>query len=294
MNLRKAAIHPLLSRRIYDEKRLTKIQNALLKDAEFAGNPPDRVWKYLVGEGPQTIKGGDFGLHRFCAERPFLSKFALRKQEWMDCGNVQKFKELVMGYKKNGDRALVFSQFTTLMDILETVLETLDIRYMRLDGSTRMDIRQDMIDKFSSEPDIAVFMLSTKAGGAGINLAAANKVIIFDSGFNPQDDIQAENRAHRVGQTRDVDVVRLVTKGTIEEQIHALGESKLALDERVAGEGATAGEDKAAEKEGEKAVEKMFLESLKKGETVAKKEDGGGDLKDQFKKGLADAGLEVS
>jgi len=295
MNLRKAAIHPLLSRRIYDEKKLAKIQTALLKDAEFAGNPPDRVWKYLVGEGPQTIKGGDFGLHRFCAERPFLSKFALRKQEWMDCGKVQKFKELVLGYKKNGDRALVFSQFTTLMDILETVLETLDIRYMRLDGSTRMDIRQDMIDKFSSEPDITVFMLSTKAGGAGINLAAANKVIIFDSGFNPQDDIQAENRAHRVGQTRDVDVVRLVTKATIEEQIHALGESKLALDERVAGEGATAGEDKAAEKEGEKAVEKMFLESLK-GQTETKKEGAGGsgDLKDQFKKGLADAGLEVS
>jgi SWI/SNF-related matrix-associated actin-dependent regulator 1 of chromatin subfamily A len=314
MNLRKAAIHPLLSRRIYDEKKLGRIQSALLKDTEFAGNPPDRVWKYLVGEGPQTIRGGDFGLHRFCAERPFLSKYALRKQEWMDCGKVQKFKELVLGYKKNGDRALVFSQFTTLMDILETVLETLDIRYMRLDGSTRMDIRQDMIDKFSSEQDITVFMLSTKAGGAGINLAAANKVIIFDSGFNPQDDIQAENRAHRVGQTRDVDVVRLVTKATIEEQIHALGESKLALDERVAGEGATAGEDKAAEKEGEKAVEKMFMETLK-GETVkkegakteaakkevvkketvkkeaVKKEDG--DLKDQFKKGLADAGLKV-
>ena len=305
MNLRKAAIHPLLSRRIYDDKKLTRIQNALLRDGEFAGNAPEKVWKYLTGEGPQNIKGGDFGLHRFCAERPFLSKYALKKQEWMDCGKVQKFKELVLGYKKNGDRALVFSQFTTLMDILETVLETLDIRYMRLDGSTRMDIRQDMIDKFSSEQDITVFMLSTKAGGAGINLAAANKVIIFDSGFNPQDDIQAENRAHRVGQTRDVDVVRLVTKATIEEQIHALGESKLALDERVAGEAATAGEDKAAEKEGEKAVEKMFLESLKgkkedgEKEKKGKIEDGekekkGGDLKQQFKKGLSDAGLEVS
>jgi SWI/SNF-related matrix-associated actin-dependent regulator 1 of chromatin subfamily A len=304
MNLRKAAIHPLLSRRIYDDKKLGRIQTALLRDGEFAGNAPEKVWKYLTGEGPQNIKGGDFGLHRFCAERPFLHKYALKKQEWMDCGKVQKFKELVLGYKKNGDRALVFSQFTTLMDILETVLETLDIRYMRLDGSTRMDIRQDMIDKFSSEQDITVFMLSTKAGGAGINLAAANKVIIFDSGFNPQDDIQAENRAHRVGQTRDVDVVRLVTKATIEEQIHALGESKLALDERVAGEAATAGEDKAAEKEGEKAVEKMFLESLKGkqegGGDKVKKEDGaekvkkGGDLKQQFKKGLSDAGLEVS
>lgn len=293
MNLRKAAIHPLLSRRIYDDKKLTRIQTALLRDGEFAGNAPEKVWKYLTGEGPQNIKGGDFGLHRFCAERPFLHKYALKKQEWMDCGKVQKFKELVLGYKENGDRALVFSQFTTLMDILETVLETLDIRYMRLDGSTRMDIRQDMIDKFSSEQDITVFMLSTKAGGAGINLAAANKVIIFDSGFNPQDDIQAENRAHRVGQTRDVDVVRLVTKSTIEEQIHALGESKLALDERVAGEAASASEDKAAEKEGEKAVEKMFLDSLKSKKEGGDKEKGG-DLKQQFKKGLSDAGLEVS
>ena len=90
-----------------------------------------------------------------------------------------------------------------------------------------------------------------------------------------------------------MDVVRLVTKGTIEEQIHALGESKLALDERVAGEGATASEDKAKEKEGEKAVEKMFMESLK-AKKEGEGEGEGGDLKDQFKKGLSEAGLEVS
>lgn len=290
MSLRKAAIHPLLSRRIYNDKKLEKIQGVLLKNEEFRDNPPDRVWKYLVGEGPQKIAGGDFGLHRFCEERPYLRKFELKKQEWMDCGKVQKFKELVSAYQKNGDRALVFSQFTTLMDILEAVLETMGVRYMRLDGSTRMDTRQDMIDKFSNDPSITVFMLSTKAGGAGINLAAANKVIIFDSGFNPQDDIQAENRAHRVGQTREVEVVRLVTRGTIEEQIHALGESKLALDERVAGEGASADEDKAAEKAGEKAVQDMLVKQLKGEDKVG----DGGDLKDAFKKGLEDAGLNVS
>lgn len=294
MALRKTAIHPLLSRKKYNDKKLMKIRDALLRDSEFAGNTPEKVWKYLTGEGPQNIKGGDFGLHKFCAERPCVSKYALKKEEWMDCGKVQKFKELVLSYAANGDRALVFSQFTTLMDVLEAVLETLGIRYMRLDGSTRMDSRQDMIDKFSTEADITVFMLSTKAGGAGINLAAANKVIIFDSGFNPQDDIQAENRAHRVGQTRDVDVVRLVSRGTIEEQIHALGESKLALDERVAGEGATASDEKAAEKEGEKAVERMFMESLKGREKGEEKDGEGGDLKDQFRKGLEDAGLEVS
>ena len=162
-----------------------------------------------------------------------------------------------------------------------------------------------MIDQFTDDESITLFMLSTKAGGAGINLAAANKVIIFDSGFNPQDDIQAENRAHRVGQTRDVEVVRLVTRGTIEEQIHALGESKIALDERVAGEGATAAEDKQAEKAGEQMVEKMFLESLNKDKKDAKEDvkpavadlEASGadlDLKDMFKNGLEGAGLKVA
>ncbi|KAF2719930.1 hypothetical protein K431DRAFT_103628 [Polychaeton citri CBS 116435] len=268
MALRKAAIHPLLSRRLYTDKVLKKIQTALLKHEEFSGNPPDKVWAYLTGEHHQAIGGGDFGLHRFCEERSYLHKFMLKHEEWMDSGKVQKFAELVKNYATNGDRALVFSQFTSLMDILEAVLETLNIKFMRLDGSTRMDTRQDMIDQFMTDDSITIFMLSTKAGGAGINLACANKVIIFDSGFNPQDDIQAENRAHRVGQTREVEVVRLVSKDTIEEQIHALGESKLALDERVAGEGLA---DKDAEKEGEKMVQKMFATTLKQPDVDAGK-----------------------
>ena len=217
----------------------------------------------------------------------------------MGSGKVQKLKELLHTFVANGDRTLLFSQFTTMLDILEAVLETLGIKFMRLDGDTQMDRRQDIIDQFHREEDIAVFMLSTKAGGAGINLACANKVVIFDSSFNPQDDIQAENRAHRVGQTREVEVVRLVTKGTIEEQIYALGESKLALDNRVAGEGASAksGEIKA-EQEGEKRVEQMFLDSLKSGKDAEQKKDDHKpsaqvDLKDQFRDGLKDAGLDV-
>ena len=95
----------------------------------------------------------------------------------------------------------------------------------------------------------------------------ANKVIILDSSFNPQSDQQAENRAHRVGQRREVEVVRLVTQNTIEEQIHALGETKLALDDRVAGVVADEGDGKkagiAAEKQGAKIVEEMMLGKIK-------------------------------
>lgn len=293
MALRKVAIQPLLSRIIYNDKKLEKILATLMKHDEFGGNREDQVRAYLTGDASVSIKGGDYGVHKFCAERDYLHKFALKKEEWMDSGKVQKFKELVTRYAKNGDRVLVFSQFTTMMDILEAVLETLRISFMRLDGSTKMDIRQDMIDQFYNDTSISVFMLSTKAGGAGINLACANKVIIFDSGFNPQDDIQAENRAHRVGQTREVEVVRLVTRGTIEQQIHALGESKLALDDRVAGEGASAADEKAAEKSGEQMVEKMLLESLQQ-KPASKPSADGIDLKSAFKAGMESSGVQVA
>ncbi|KAG9739843.1 hypothetical protein KCU77_g15877, partial [Aureobasidium melanogenum] len=155
-------------------------------------------------------------------------------------------------------------------------------------------------------------MLSTKAGGAGINLACANKVIILDSGFNPQDDIQAENRAHRVGQTRDVEVVRLVTRGTIEEQIHALGESKLALDDRVAGAAEDAAAEKKLEADAALAVEDMFFKHLEeeKKDVHPKIEDKDAidamditrddtasakskDLRDEFRNGLKGAGLDI-
>jgi SWI/SNF-related matrix-associated actin-dependent regulator 1 of chromatin subfamily A len=262
--LRFAALHPLLLRRKYNDKELEKIAKALQRSEEYGDNKPDLIWRLLT----EQTKGGDYGMHRFCLEYDFLSKFALRNSEWMNSGKVQKLQALLETYINNGDRVLIFSQFTTMMDILEAVLETLSIKFMRLDGSTPMSTRQDIIDQFTTDTSIPVFMLSTKAGGAGINLACANKVIILDSGFNPQDDIQAENRAHRVGQTRDVEVVRLVTKGTIEEQIHALGESKLALDDRVAGLASSsgAGDDAAADKKMESeaalAVEDLFFKQL--------------------------------
>ncbi|KAI5196170.1 hypothetical protein AUEXF2481DRAFT_41472 [Aureobasidium subglaciale EXF-2481] len=306
--LRFAALHPLLLRRKYSDKELEKLAKALGRSDVYGDNKPELIWRMLT----EQTKGGDFGMHRFCLELDFLNKYALRDSEWMNSGKVNKLKELLEAYIKNGDRVLIFSQFTTMMDILEAVLETLSIKFMRLDGSTRMDTRQDIIDHFTADTSIPVFMLSTKAGGAGINLACANKVIILDSGFNPQDDIQAENRAHRVGQTRDVEVVRLITRGTIEEQIHALGESKLALDDRVAGAAEDTASEKKLEADAAFAVEDMFfkqLEEEKEGkhpkvedkdavDTMDTTTDDTAsvktkDLSDEFRNGLKDAGLDV-
>lgn len=259
MALRKASIHPLLFRRLYNDKTISKMSKACLKEEEFRESNVDLVYEDM------TVMT-DFELHGFCEKYPTtMSGFPLRDNEWMDSGKVKRLCDLLSTFKTNGDRALVFSQFVMVMNILEAVLESLGIRFFRLDGQTKIDERQDMIDQFYEEEDITVFLLSTKAGGAGINLACANKVVIFDSSFNPQDDIQAENRAHRVGQKREVEVVRLVTRGTIEEQIHALGETKLALDNRVAGDMGISDEPetKKAEKQGIKIVEEMMMKQIK-------------------------------
>lgn len=258
MSLRQASIHPLLFRRLYTDEIISKMSRASIKEEEFQQSNVD-----FVQEDMSVMT--DYELHLFCEKYPAtMSGFELNNHEWMDSGKVTKLCELLKIFKKNGDRVLIFSQFTMVMNILEAVLETLDITFFRLDGQTKIDERQDMIDQFYQEEDIMVFLLSTKAGGAGINLACANKVVIFDLSYNPQEDVQAENRAHRLGQKREVEVVRLVTRGTIEEQIHALGETKLALDARVAGEepAGEAIEDGKVEKQGAKAVEEMLLREI--------------------------------
>jgi len=126
--------------------------------------------------------------------------------------------------------------FTQILDILQTVLQNKSIKYLMLTGSTPVDVRQALVDEFTEDESIPVFLLSTRAGGMGINLTAASAVIIFDQDYNPHNDKQASDRAYRIGQTRDVIVVKLVTRGTVEEHMLRLGRTKLALDEAVAGE----------------------------------------------------------
>jgi SWI/SNF-related matrix-associated actin-dependent regulator 1 of chromatin subfamily A len=265
MKLRQAAIHPLLARRHYTDEILQKMAKACLKEEKWSFSDPKIILEELM---PYN----DFECHHMCLENPnSLGKFKLKNDEWMDSGKVEHMKELLTRFIANGDRTLIFSQFTMVMDILEHVLETLKIEFVRLDGRTNVEDRQSILDAFHERTEIPVFLLSTKAGGAGINLACANRVIIFDSSFNPQEDVQAENRAHRVGQTREVEIYRLVTKDTIEEQIYALGQTKLALDQAVAGEdGADA---KKGEEQGMKVVETMMLAELQNKKEEKKEEE---------------------
>jgi len=253
MQLRKASIHPLLFRRHFTDEKIERMADTLRK-RDPVNFPASNKRYHLIEE---MKNASDFWLHQWCLDYPSISSFDIPDLAWMDSGKVETMVKLVSTYKANGDRVLIFSQFALVLDILESVLNSSRISFTRIDGSTKIDERQSLIDTFRDDESITAFLLTTKAGGTGINLMYANKVIIFDGSFNPQDDRQAENRAHRVGQTRDVEVVRLVTKGTVEEQIFALGQSKLLLDGRVAGDSEDSGK---AEEAGEKAIEKMLLE----------------------------------
>lgn len=265
MQLRKAAIHPMLFRRHFTDDKLKKMLPILRNLDDFAKQRDDQI----MGEMQYH---SDYVLHGWCLSEAALRKFDTPDLAWMDSGKVSALVKLVNKFKANGDRVLIFSQFVMVLDILEAVLDTSLIKYTRIDGSTAVDLRQTRIDQFRDDEDITAFLLSTGAGGQGINLMYANKVIIFDQSFNPQDDVQAENRAHRVGQTREVEVVRLICKGTIEEAMYTLGQSKLALDYKVSG-----AEDAKAEASFQKLMESKVLEALDDGQVAEVEENGSGE-----------------
>lgn len=136
-------------------------------------------------------------------------------------GKMQVVKELIQMWKRQGHKTLLFAQHKIMLDILEKFIKKLgNINYLRMDGSTSIKARQDLVDKFNNDPDLHVFLLTTKVGGLGVNLTGANRVIIYDPDWNPSTDVQARERAWRLGQKREVEIYRLMTAGSIEEKIY--------------------------------------------------------------------------
>ncbi|MBA0805582.1 hypothetical protein Gohar_005081 [Gossypium harknessii] len=146
----------------------------------------------------------------------------------------QALAKLLPSLKRSGHRVLIFSQWTSMLDILEWTLDVIGVTYKRLDGSsTQVTDRQTIVDDFNNDTSIFACLLSTRAGGQGLNLTGADTVIIHDMDFNPQIDRQAEDRCHRIGQIRPVTIYRLVTKGTVDENVYEIAKRKLTLDAAV-------------------------------------------------------------
>lgn len=164
-----------------------------------------------------------------------------------NCGKLYMLDKLLKRLKERGSRVLIFTQMTRILDILEDFMHMRSYQYCRIDGNTDYADRESAIDIFNAEnsPKFA-FILSTRAGGLGINLQTADTCILYDSDWNPQADLQAQDRCHRIGQKKPVSVFRLVTENTVEENIVERAQQKLKLDAMIVQQGRLKEKDKVS------------------------------------------------
>jgi chromodomain-helicase-DNA-binding protein 7 len=180
--------------------------------------------------------------NEFLENGEFENKTAAEQQEMMNkrgyvdtSGKMVLLDKLLPKLRSEGHKVLIFSQMVRMLDLISEYCDFRGYKHERLDGRVRGNERQKSIDRFETDPDIGVFLLSTRAGGVGINLTAADTCIIFDSDWNPQNDVQAQARCHRIGQTKDVRVYRLITSRTFEQEMFDRASKKLGLEQAVLG-----------------------------------------------------------
>ncbi|CAB3377443.1 Hypothetical predicted protein [Cloeon dipterum] len=248
MQLRRAANHPALLRYEYTERKIKAMAKKLLKDKTYKENREASIQMDLR-------EMSDHQIHMLCRQHSCIENYALSNDVIVNSGKFHELDRLLPQLHEAGHRLLMFSQFTQMMDILEDYLSIRGFRYFRLDGQTPVHERQSMVDEFNQDETVFIFMLSTRAGGLGINLTAADTVIIHDIDLNPYNDKQAEDRCHRVGQTRPVTIYKMVAKDTIEDAMYTVAQHKLNLEQEISG-GSSGG------KQNEKKLYHLLKEAL--------------------------------
>ncbi|OQR87528.1 ATP-dependent helicase [Achlya hypogyna] len=233
--LRKAANHPILLRHHFRSPEKMDTLGAQLYQLGAFGNQCTRA---MVDKEIESYS--DFDLHELCAQygdvSPELRALQLPVATLLDSVKFDHLRALLPPLHADGHRVLIFSQWTKLLDLIEVLMAHLGFKFLRLDGSTNVADRQAMIDEFNDDTTIFAFLLSTRAGGLGINLTAADTVILHDLDFNPTLDAQACDRCHRIGQTKPVTVHKLVANDTVDHSIYLIAEQKTQLNDAVLGE----------------------------------------------------------
>ncbi|MCJ1401355.1 hypothetical protein MMC11_004567 [Xylographa trunciseda] len=179
------------------------------------------------------------GRKNAAARKKYLKRLG---EDWESSGKINKTMEILQAVndRKEGEKTIIFSQFTSLLDLLEVPINRRDWSYRRYDGSMSAVLRNDAVLDFNSKPECRIILVSLKAGNAGLNLTAASQVIILDPFWNPYIEEQAIDRAHRIGQRRPVQVHRILVPDTVEDRIIALQETKRAVIEGALDENASA------------------------------------------------------
>jgi ATP-dependent helicase STH1/SNF2 len=195
---------------------------------------------------------------------------------WRTAGKFELLDRILPKFLATGHRCLIFFQMTQIMNIMEDFLRLKGMKYLRLDGSTKADDRSELLKLFNAPgSEYFCFLLSTRAGGLGLNLQTADTVIIYDSDWNPHQDLQAQDRAHRIGQKNEVRILRLISSNSVEEKILERAKYKLDMDGKVIQAGKF--DNKSSEKERD-AMLRIMLESAEAAENLEQEEMDDDDL----------------
>jgi ATP-dependent helicase STH1/SNF2 len=190
---------------------------------------------------------------------------------WRTAGKFELLDRILPKFAVTGHRVLMFFQMTQIMNIMEDFLRLRGFKYLRLDGATKADDRSDLLRLFNApDSEFQIFLLSTRAGGLGLNLQTADTVIIYDSDWNPHQDLQAQDRAHRIGQKNEVRILRLISSNSVEEKILERAQYKLDMDGKVIQAGKF---DNKSTNEERDAFLRTLLESAEAAEAIGDHEE---------------------
>jgi len=260
-NLRKCAHHPLLLRTRWNTpSEKGRLIGNFYKHGAFKGQGCT-----LQRVGEEMESWNDFNIHLTALilidesehRRKDLQQYVLDEKDLFCSSKFESLRDLLPGLVKVGHRILIFSSWTSCLDLLGCLLQHLHIKFQRMDGSTTSDERQRLIDRFNTEPSYSVFLLSTKACGLGINLTSADTCIIHDLDFNPFNDLQAEDRCHRIGQKKSVTVYKLISKDSVDEDIYKMQEKKAKMNAAIM--------DSASSRKEKNSILKSVLEKAEEG-----------------------------
>ena len=226
MKLKQASSHPLIVRHHFTDETVEKMADVLEGKVE-------PLKRHLILK--ELKLSTDYAISTyFCQDyQSLVGNFNYEGNRRMDSGKAQTLVRLLQEFKHRGHKAIVFTPFAETAFLLNDLLLSKAFNICFMSGATPVAERQGLIDSFNTDSEINIFVLTTGTGGSGVNLTSADKVIIYDMSDNPQDDIQAENRAHRIGQKKSVEVIRLLTKGSIDETIFAASKKKIEMADKV-------------------------------------------------------------